>query len=999
MFLILSVCCFSSAVRGQKPWTSTDGSFLADAQNEVQPVSRGVGAYWRPDRKPQVTDFTVKSTIVSRYAFTAVSCTVVNRASVPSDAGFQMQIPASAFISNFTMVIGGAVHQGQVKAKARKPKGRKRKEHSRRNESGEREVEIFSVALKLPAKTKATFLLSYEELLERRMGMYEHVISIRPRQIVPKLRVDINLMESSGISFLEIPPLRKSRVRGSSPSVKASRPPSTSVNRTKTAASVRFSPSVLQQARIAESGVLGDFILRYDVDRELGAGDIQVQNGYFIHHFAPKDLPPVPKNVVFVIDTSASMLGMKMKQTKDALFTILNDLRPNDRFNVINFSNHVRVWRRGKLVPVTRENLREAKKYIYLMSPSGGTNINDAVQAGAGLLKGSAAEGEESRRAVSLIIFLTDGRPTISEVRPHKILSNTKEAIGDGLCLFTLGVGKDVDYRLLERMSLDNCGAMRRVYEGLDAGEQLKGFYDEIGTPLLSDIRVEYSEASVSDVTQSFFANYFNGSEVVIAGKVASGRGKHLHVQVTASAGDRRITMEADAEVGEAGQEGREPRGDDPGRDMVRRAWSYLTLKGLLRKHLTSGRGGGGEEEEERLRDRAGNLSVEYGFVSPLAAMELPSLEGDDRRPDGPSRSPGGATEDHQVNASGEGGRVQSSSGRNKPEVQFARSKKTVVISKTSGKVQGAQTLVTEGERIIIIINIIFIIIINTSFILTITAISITTLTKWCSDFSRREEVSKSLAGGTLLFFSLCSLFSRLVASFTGPLLTVNGQLIGAPAPPGGHKKRRTYFSAVAVVTGEPSRRSYIEITPRKVVFDGKDRMVLSCDRTVEVEGRGMVVSVEARSSVTVTINDSISLLILIHRYKNPAAHQRDHLGFYILNSSGLSPRAHGLLGQFLNTEVKVKGTTTNTTGSKVQSVEEGARTPGGEGTRELEATLDIKGRLVPVAMRQRRIYNGQQLVDCWFARDNAAGLIDGSYKDYLAGHLFDTGTGNSVDL
>uniref|UniRef100_A0A4W3IFT5 Inter-alpha-trypsin inhibitor heavy chain 5 n=1 Tax=Callorhinchus milii TaxID=7868 RepID=A0A4W3IFT5_CALMI len=458
------------------------------------------------------SNFTVKSTIVSRYAFTAVSCTVVNRASVPSDAGFQMQIPASAFISNFTMyvftirVVGGRKANRQT---TRSLLNAGRTEASGFLRAREREVEIFSVALKLPAKTKATFLLSYEELLERRMGMYEHVISIRPRQIVPKLRVDINLMESSGISFLEIPPLRKSRVRGSSP-----------VNRTKTAASVRFSPSVLQQARIAESGVLGDFILRYDVDRELGAGDIQVQNGYFIHHFAPKDLPPVPKNVVFVIDTSASMLGMKMKQTKDALFTILNDLRPNDRFNVINFSNHVRVWRRGKLVPVTRENLREAKKYIYLMSPSGGTNINDAVQAGAGLLKGSAAEGEESRRAVSLIIFLTDGRPTISEVRPHKILSNTKEAIGDGLCLFTLGVGKDVDYRLLERMSLDNCGAMRRVYEGLDAGEQLKGFYDEIGTPLLSDIRVEYSEASVSDVTQSFFANYFNGSEVVIAGKV-----------------------------------------------------------------------------------------------------------------------------------------------------------------------------------------------------------------------------------------------------------------------------------------------------------------------------------------------------------------------------------------------------------------------------------------------------------------------------------------------
>lgn len=43
----------------------------------------------------------------------------------------------------------------------------------------------------------------------------------------------------------------------------------------------------------------------------------QVLNGHFVHYFAPSNLPAVPKNVVFVIDTSASMLGKKIRQVRD----------------------------------------------------------------------------------------------------------------------------------------------------------------------------------------------------------------------------------------------------------------------------------------------------------------------------------------------------------------------------------------------------------------------------------------------------------------------------------------------------------------------------------------------------------------------------------------------------------------------------------------------------------------------------------------------------------
>ena len=41
---------------------------------------------------------------------------------------------------------------------------------------------------------------------------------------------------------------------------------------------------------------------------------------------------------------------------------MLRDLRPNDRFNFVSFSNRIRVWQPGKLVPVTPLNVRDAKK-------------------------------------------------------------------------------------------------------------------------------------------------------------------------------------------------------------------------------------------------------------------------------------------------------------------------------------------------------------------------------------------------------------------------------------------------------------------------------------------------------------------------------------------------------------------------------------------------------------------------------------------------------------
>ena len=91
--------------------------------------------------------------------------------------------------------------------------------------------------------------------------------------------------------------------------------------------------------------MFGQFIVQYDVDLDSSGGnEIQVLDGYFVHHFAPENLQTLPRHVIFVVDVSGSMHGTKLKQTKDAMVTILDDMTAQDYFDIITFSTGVSYW-------------------------------------------------------------------------------------------------------------------------------------------------------------------------------------------------------------------------------------------------------------------------------------------------------------------------------------------------------------------------------------------------------------------------------------------------------------------------------------------------------------------------------------------------------------------------------------------------------------------------------------------------------------------------------
>lgn len=92
-----------------------------------------------------------------------------------------------------------------------------------------------------------------------------------------------------------------------------------------------------------EEGISGQFVVQYDVEIDI-SGQILVNDGYFVHFFAPKNLKPLRKHVIFVLDVSGSMIGRKINQLKEAMMSILEDLNPGDYFNIIDFNYNAKVW-------------------------------------------------------------------------------------------------------------------------------------------------------------------------------------------------------------------------------------------------------------------------------------------------------------------------------------------------------------------------------------------------------------------------------------------------------------------------------------------------------------------------------------------------------------------------------------------------------------------------------------------------------------------------------
>ncbi|XP_019399285.1 PREDICTED: inter-alpha-trypsin inhibitor heavy chain H2 [Crocodylus porosus] len=867
-----------------------------------------------------IYSYKVQSTITSRLASTMIQSKVVNNAKHPQHLVFEVQIPKGAFIDNFTMDVNGITFTSSIKEKseARKLYAQARAKGKAAGivRSNALDMENFRTEVNVPGGTKVQFQIHYQEMIRRRLSSYEHTISLRPGRLAKHLEVDVRIIEPQGLRYVHTPNTLGDHFDGL-----------TTLSKGEKKAHISFKPTLAQQRKCptcSSTAVDGNFVVQYDVNREKAAGELEVFNGYFIHFFAPENLDPLPKNILFVIDVSGSMWGLKMKQTVEAMKAILGQLQPSDQFSLLDFNHNVRCWRDG-LVEATPSQIDEAKNYIQGIHPNGGTNINEALLRATFILNEAKNLGMLDPNSVSMIVFVSDGDPTVGELKLTTIQKNVKQNMQDDFSLHCLGIGFDVDYDFLQRLAQENRGTAQRIFGNQETSSQMQQFYSQVSTPLLRNIEFNYPQESVSDITQNSFHNYFGGSEIVVSGKVDTQNLQHLESIVTATASNAQLVMETLADVEELDDFMTKDKYADP--KFTEKLWAYLTVNQLLAERNLAPTAA----LKRNITKSILQMSLSHHIVTPFTAMVIENPNGDERML---ADQPRDAKKGCCPGTLGITPKV--------PDKTIPSWANPTSVAPSPASAQKAPTFAM--QPIHTVDN-------DPHFIINLPK----SQKNIC--FNINAEPGKIL---------------NLVSDAdTG--VAVNGQLIGAKKQE--NEKLNTYFGKIGFYF--KSKGLKVEVSTELITLkDGSYSTGLSWADTGSIIRKRLLVSVKKEHNVTITVDEEMSFMVVLHRvWKNHPVNV-DFLGIYIPPSNLYSSKAHGLIGQFMPEP-------------EVSIFNEGP----GQDPEKPKATMEFKGHKLTVTRGLQKDYRTDQVfgtdVQCWFVHNSGKGFIDGHYTDYLVPHLY----------
>ncbi|XP_072026086.1 inter-alpha-trypsin inhibitor heavy chain H4-like [Amphiura filiformis] len=565
----------------------------------------------------KISSLHIISSTTARFTDTSVTSQLVNTGDESKEAELIMELPEEAFITELYIEVNGTIYRSKVEEKEEAQEIYNTAKACGRTTSlvQQRSERSFAVSINVEAQSEVKCTLIYQQLLLRKKGFYENRISIRPNQTVADLRVDAYIIEPEGLTQVKAW-LETTEKDGEIITTDLAN------NNIDLASSqrahVRFQPTENEQATQSQQGIIGDFVIKYDVVHEFNGGNIQVVNGYFVHHFSPEGIAPVAKQVVFVIDVSGSMIGTKLDQTRVAMLTILDQLQEGDTFNIVLFHTTVSVWKKGTMVTVSTDMITTAKSFIRGLEAKDSTNFYGGIESAVTLLNQfhSSNNNQYVDTTLSMIIILSDGQPSAGVTATDEIVKLTKEIINNQYSLFTLGFGNDVDGAFLEKLAGQNRGIYRKIYVDSDSSLQLASFFDDISTPLLINVEFHFPSdiVNIESITQMSFPSYFEGTELVVAGQLAEGQNE-VSVNVIGGSGDRGV-IDVTA-IGSVVLSENIVLNTEAVEDFTQRLWAYLTIKELLRKQIIVD----DKDEKERLEARALELSLKYHFVTPLTSL------------------------------------------------------------------------------------------------------------------------------------------------------------------------------------------------------------------------------------------------------------------------------------------------------------------------------------------------------------------------------------------
>jgi Ca-activated chloride channel family protein len=345
-----------------------------------------------------------------------------------------------------------------------------------------------------------------------------------------------------------------------------------------------------------------DFVLRYAVAgrsiEDAVLTHVGAQGGFFTLILQPPErVTPeqvTPKEMVFVIDCSGSMRGFPIEKAKKAMRLCIEQMNPQDTFNLVSFSGGTGYCFNGP-VPNTEENRRLALEYLARLEGRGGTEMMPAIRA--------ALERQNDHDRLRIVCFMTDGFIGNDMEILDAVRKNAQTAR-----VFSFGVGNGVNRFLIEGMARTGRGASEVVTLESDADAAAKHFHERIRSPLLTDLTLDFGGLPIEDVYPDPEAvpDLFAAQPLVVTGRYSGAATGAITVRGKTAAGafERKVDVVLPKEAQQ--------------HDVLASLWARARIDWLMEQDWLGIQKG---RPDLKIKDAITQLGLDFNLVTPFTSF------------------------------------------------------------------------------------------------------------------------------------------------------------------------------------------------------------------------------------------------------------------------------------------------------------------------------------------------------------------------------------------